>query len=130
VRDADALLEKYVNDVPWREEFLAQRRARHRGDQRRQDRAERADGPGPRRPGRIGWGVLNTRHAPAKQHGWATAPPSAAATAPPSAAATAPPSAAVFARAVAADANLLRRPILVVGDRVIVGFDRAAYASL
>jgi arsenate reductase-like glutaredoxin family protein len=36
----------------------------------------------------------------------------------------------VFARAVAADANLLRRPILVVGNRVIVGFDRAAYAKL
>jgi arsenate reductase-like glutaredoxin family protein len=58
--------------------------------------------------------VLNTRHATAKQHGWATAPPSAA----------------VFAKAVVADANLLRRPILVVGDRVIVGFDRAAYARL
>jgi len=50
--------------------------------------------------------VLNTRHATAKQHGWATAPPSAA----------------VFARAVVADANLLRR--------AIVGFDRAAYAKL
>jgi len=58
--------------------------------------------------------VLNTRHATAKQHGWAAAPPSAA----------------VFAKAVAADANLLRRPILVVGNRVIVGFDRAAYAKL
>jgi arsenate reductase-like glutaredoxin family protein len=58
--------------------------------------------------------VLNTRHATAKQHGWATAPPSAT----------------VFAKAVVADANLLRRPILVVGDRVIVGFDRAAYARL
>lgn len=58
--------------------------------------------------------VLNTRHATAKQHGWATAPPSAA----------------VFAKAVAADVNLLRRPILVVGNRVIVGFDRAAYAKL
>ena len=58
--------------------------------------------------------VLNTRHATAKQHGWATAPPSAA----------------VFARAVVADANLLRRPILVVGNRAIVGFDRAAYAKL
>lgn len=58
--------------------------------------------------------VLNTRHATAKQHDWAAAPPSAA----------------VFARAVAADANLLRRPILVVGNRVIVGFDRAAYARL
>jgi arsenate reductase-like glutaredoxin family protein len=58
--------------------------------------------------------VLNTRHATAKQHSWATAPPTAA----------------VFARAVAADANLLRRPILVVGNRVIVGFDRAAYGKL
>ena len=58
--------------------------------------------------------VLNTRHATAKQHGWATAPPTAA----------------VFARAVVADVNLLRRPILVVGDRAIVGFDRAAYAKL
>lgn len=58
--------------------------------------------------------VLNTRHATAKQHGWATAPPTPAA----------------FAGAVAADANLLRRPILVVGDRVVVGFDRAAYAAL
>ena len=58
--------------------------------------------------------VLNTRYATAKQNGWATAPPTAA----------------VFARAVAADANLLRRPILVAGDRVIVGFDRAAYAKL
>lgn len=58
--------------------------------------------------------VLNTRHATAKQNGWAAAPPSVA----------------VFAKAVAADANLLRRPILVVGDQVIVGFDRAAYAKL
>jgi arsenate reductase-like glutaredoxin family protein len=58
--------------------------------------------------------VLNTRHATAKQHGWAAAPPTAAA----------------FAKAVVADVNLLRRPILVVGDRVIVGFDRAAYARL
>jgi arsenate reductase-like glutaredoxin family protein len=58
--------------------------------------------------------VLNTRHATAKQHGWADSPPSAA----------------VFAKAVAADVNLLRRPILVVGNRVIVGFDRAAYAKL
>jgi arsenate reductase-like glutaredoxin family protein len=58
--------------------------------------------------------VLNTRHATAKQNGWETAPPSAA----------------VFARAVAADPNLIRRPILIVGKRVIVGFDRAAYAKL
>jgi arsenate reductase-like glutaredoxin family protein len=58
--------------------------------------------------------VLNTRHATAKQHGWASAPPSAA----------------EFARAVVADVNLLRRPILVLDDRVIVGFDRAAYGKL
>jgi arsenate reductase-like glutaredoxin family protein len=58
--------------------------------------------------------VLNTRHATAKQNGWATAPPSAA----------------VFAKAVAEDVNLLRRPILVLDDRVIVGFDKPAYAKL
>jgi arsenate reductase-like glutaredoxin family protein len=58
--------------------------------------------------------VLNTRHAAAKAQGWATAPPSAAA----------------FAKAVVAEPNLLRRPILVVGDRVIIGFDKAAYAKL
>jgi arsenate reductase-like glutaredoxin family protein len=58
--------------------------------------------------------VLNTRHATAKQHGWVDKPPSPAA----------------FARAVVADVNLLRRPLLVVGDRVIVGFDKAAYAKL
>jgi arsenate reductase-like glutaredoxin family protein len=58
--------------------------------------------------------VLNTRHPTAKEKGWATAPPSAA----------------VFAKAVAADVNLLRRPILVLDDRVIVGFDKPAYAKL
>lgn len=58
--------------------------------------------------------VLNTRHATAKDKGWVASPPSAA----------------VFAKAVAADANLLRRPILIVGNRVIVGFDRPAYAKL
>ena len=58
--------------------------------------------------------VLNTRHVLAKQNDWATDPPSAAA----------------FAKAVVADPNLLRRPILVLEDRVIVGFDRPAYAKL
>ena len=58
--------------------------------------------------------VLNTRHAIAKEKGWADKPPSAA----------------VFARAVAAEPNLLRRPILIDGKRVIVGFDRGAYAKL
>jgi len=58
--------------------------------------------------------VLNTRHATAKEKGWVASPPSPA----------------VFAKAVAADVNLLRRPILVDGERVIVGFDREAYKAL
>jgi arsenate reductase-like glutaredoxin family protein len=58
--------------------------------------------------------VLNTRHAIAKAKGWATAPPSAAA----------------FAKAVVGDVNLLRRPIVIDGAKVIVGFDRDAYAKL
>lgn len=58
--------------------------------------------------------VLNTRHAIAKEKGWATKPPS--------------PS--VFAAAVAKDVNLLRRPILIDGETVIIGFDKSAYAKL
>lgn len=58
--------------------------------------------------------ILNTRHATAKANGWIDKPPSAAA----------------FAKAVVADVNLLRRPILITGDKIIVGFDRAAYAKL
>lgn len=58
--------------------------------------------------------VLNTRHATAKEKGWVDKPPSPA----------------VFARAVAADVNLLRRPILIDGAKVIVGFDKPAYAAL
>lgn len=58
--------------------------------------------------------VLNTRHATAKEKGWVASPPSAA----------------VFAKAVVADVNLLRRPIVIDGDRVIVGFDREAYKQL
>lgn len=58
--------------------------------------------------------VLNTRHAIAKEKGWVAAPPSAE----------------VFAKAVVADVNLLRRPILIDGKRVIVGFDREAYQGL
>jgi arsenate reductase len=58
--------------------------------------------------------VLNARHAITKAKGWATAPPSAA----------------EFARAVAQEPNLLRRPIVISGDRLIVGFDPQAYATL
>jgi arsenate reductase-like glutaredoxin family protein len=58
--------------------------------------------------------VLNTRHAIAKEHGWAASPPDAA----------------TFAKAVAKEPNLLRRPIVVAGKRLIVGFDQAAYKTL
>ena len=58
--------------------------------------------------------VLNTRHAIAKEKGWADKPPSAS----------------VFAKAVAGEPNLLRRPILIDGKKVIVGFDKPAYAKL
>ena len=58
--------------------------------------------------------VLNTRHATAKDKGWVDKPPSVA----------------EFAKAVAADVNLLRRPIVIHGKKVIVGFDAAAYGKL
>ncbi len=58
--------------------------------------------------------VLNTRHAIAKEKGWGASPPDVA----------------TFARAVALEPNLLRRPILLVGKRAIVGFDEAAYEKL
>lgn len=59
--------------------------------------------------------VLNTRHATAKEKGWVTKPPSAS----------------VFAKAVAEEVNLLKRPILIDGERVvIVGFDKPAYDAL
>ncbi|NVB77750.1 MAG: hypothetical protein HOV81_05090 [Kofleriaceae bacterium] len=58
--------------------------------------------------------VLNTRHAIAKEKGWVDNPPDAA----------------TFAKAVAKEPNLLRRPILVVGKKFIVGFDKAAYSKL
>jgi len=58
--------------------------------------------------------VLNTRHVLAKEKGWVDSPPDAA----------------TFAKAVAKDANLLRRPILRVDKNYIVGFDKAAYAKL
>jgi arsenate reductase-like glutaredoxin family protein len=58
--------------------------------------------------------VLNTRHAIAKEKGWADKPPDTK----------------TFAKAVVKDVNLLRRPILDTGKKLIVGFDKAAYAKL
>jgi arsenate reductase-like glutaredoxin family protein len=58
--------------------------------------------------------VLNTRHATAKENGWADKPPSAA----------------EFTKAAAAEPNLLKRPIVVAGDKVIVGFNKTEYGKL
>jgi arsenate reductase len=58
--------------------------------------------------------VLNTRHATAKAHGWAETPPDAKA----------------FAAAAAKEPNLLKRPIVVAGKQIIVGFNKTAYAKL
>ena len=58
--------------------------------------------------------VLNTRHAIAKEKGWVVEPPDIVA----------------FAKAVAKEPNLLRRPIVIVGNRAIVGLDEAAYGKL
>lgn len=58
--------------------------------------------------------VLNTRHEIAKAKGWATKPPSAA----------------ELAAAASKDVNLLRRPILIDGKKVTVGFDKDVYAKL
>jgi len=58
--------------------------------------------------------VLNTRHETAKANGWADKPPAPKA----------------FARAVEAEVNLIRRPILLDGGTIIIGFDKARYAAL
>jgi arsenate reductase-like glutaredoxin family protein len=58
--------------------------------------------------------VLNSRHAVAKERGWKEKPPSRA----------------EFIRAALADANVLRRPIVVHGDRAVVGNDTAAVREL
>ncbi len=58
--------------------------------------------------------VLNLRHAVAKERGWAKNPPTVE----------------ELVEAVGAEPNVLRRPILLVDGRAIIGFDRAAYAAL
>jgi len=58
--------------------------------------------------------VLNTRHAIAKEKGWAANPPDAG----------------TFAKAVVKDVNLMKRPIYLAGKKIIVGFDKAAYGKL
>ena len=61
--------------------------------------------------------VVNGRHPLAKERGWVASPPSVA----------------EFAAAVAADVNLLRRPILLAGKTVLVGYDKTnkdAWAKL
>jgi arsenate reductase-like glutaredoxin family protein len=58
--------------------------------------------------------VLNTRHAVVKEKGWADKPPDPA----------------TFAKAVVKEPNLLKRPILIAGKKLIVGFDKSAYAKL
>ena len=58
--------------------------------------------------------VLNTRHATVKAKGWADKPPDVA----------------TFAKAVAAEPNVLKRPIVLAGDRAIIGFDETAYKKL
>jgi arsenate reductase-like glutaredoxin family protein len=52
--------------------------------------------------------VVNPRHALAKERGWAEHPPAVG----------------EFAAAVAKDPNVLRRPILIRGKSVLVGFDK------
>ena len=58
--------------------------------------------------------LLNTRHRVAKEQGWRDEPPSKAA----------------FIRAALEDNNLLRRPILVVAGRAVVGKDESALGEL
>lgn len=52
--------------------------------------------------------VLNPRHEVAKAKGWAERPPAVD----------------EFAAAVAKDPNLLRRPILIAGKKVLIGYDK------
>jgi arsenate reductase-like glutaredoxin family protein len=58
--------------------------------------------------------VLNARNAAVKEKGWVASPPDAD----------------TFAKAVVKDVNLLKRPLLIVGNKLIIGFDKPAYAKL
>ena len=58
--------------------------------------------------------LVNKRHEIAKTKGWADKPPDAE----------------TFVKAVAKEPNLLRRPIYLAGKKIIIGFDKAAYAKL
>jgi arsenate reductase-like glutaredoxin family protein len=58
--------------------------------------------------------VVNSRHAIAKEKGWVASPPDTD----------------TFVKAVVKEPNLLRRPIYVAGKKLIIGFDKPAYAKL
>ena len=58
--------------------------------------------------------VINARHAIAKEKGWVQNPPDAD----------------TFVKAVLKEPNLLRRPIYIAGKKLIIGFDKPAYAKL
>ena len=58
--------------------------------------------------------MLNTRHAIAKEKGWVDTPPAVS----------------TFAKAVVTDVNLVETPDLIDGTKVIIGFDKPAYAKL
>jgi arsenate reductase-like glutaredoxin family protein len=58
--------------------------------------------------------VLNLRHAVAKEQGWAQRPPSVD----------------ELVAIAATEPNVLRRPVLLIGGRAVIGFDREAYGKL
>ncbi len=58
--------------------------------------------------------MVNTRHEVAKAKNWKEKPPGLD----------------EFAKAVAKEPNLIRRPILIEGKKAIVGFDEEAYSAV
>jgi arsenate reductase-like glutaredoxin family protein len=58
--------------------------------------------------------LINTRHKVAKERGWKTKPPAAS----------------TFVKAVLEEPNLIRRPVLVAGKRVVIGKDLDAVRAL